>query len=259
MPANETQSLHRAIAILDCFGIAQPELGVREIARHLALHPSTVGRMLTTMTSLGILSQDKDSHRYRMGSKVLGWSAVYISNLDLRTDARPYMDELYKATQETISLYLLDGSTRVCIERLESPQTVRMVARVGERMPLYAGASGKTLLAFLQPEKQQEILKGLRLARLTDKTIVDMQTLRDELALIQKRGYAISQGERVEGASSVAAPVFDMNNRVLAAINISGPSTRFTKQKLQSYADLVVHATSRLSAAMGSTLPVKSG
>jgi DNA-binding IclR family transcriptional regulator len=132
-----------------------------------------------------------------------------------------------------------------------------MVARVGERMPLYAGASGKTLLAFLQPERREEILKGLRLEKLTNKTIVDIQGLRDELAAIQKRGYAISQGERVEGASSVAAPVFDASDRVLAAINISGPTTRFTKQKLQSYADLLVHATSRLSASMGSTLSVK--
>jgi DNA-binding IclR family transcriptional regulator len=258
MPANETQSLHRAIAILDCFGTSQPELGVREIARQLELHPSTVGRMLVTMTSLGILTQDRESHRYRMGSKVLSWSAVYMSNLDLRADARPYMEELYKATRETVSLYLLDGGTRVCIERLESPQTVRMVARVGERMPLYAGASGKVLLAFLSVEKREDILKGLQLDRLTEKTIVDMQALRDELALIQKRGYSVSQGERVEGASSVAAPVFDVSNRVLAAINISGPTTRFTKPKLQTYAGLVVQATSRLSAAMGSSIPIKS-
>jgi len=259
MPANETQSLHRAIAILDCFGISQPELGVREIARQLELHPSTVGRMLTTMTSLGILTQDRESHRYRMGSKVLSWSAVYMSNLDLRADARPYMDELYKATRETVSLYLLDGSTRVCIERLESPQTVRMVARVGERMPLYAGASGKVLLAFLPPEKRDDILRNVQLDRLTEKTIINMQALKDELSLIQKRGYAVSQGERVEGASSVAAPIFDAGNRVLAAINISGPTTRFTKPKLQTYAELVVRASSRLSVAMGSSIPIKSG
>ena len=169
MPANETQSLHRAIAILDCFGTSQPELGVREIARQLELHPSTVGRMLTTMMTLGILTQDKESHRYRMGSKVLSWSAVYMSNLDLRAEARPYMEELYKATRETVSLYLLDGSTRLCIEQLESPQTVRMVARVGERMPLYAGASGKVLLAFLSPEKRDDILKNMQLDRFNRK------------------------------------------------------------------------------------------
>lgn len=258
MPANETQSLHRAIAILDCFGISQPELGVREIARQLELHPSTVGRMLTTMTSLGILTQDRDSHRYRMGSKVLSWSAVYMSNLDLRAEARPYMEGVYKETKETVSLYLLDGNTRVCIERLESPHTVRMVARVGERMPLYAGASGKTLLAFLPLDKREEILPKIQLERLTDKTIVDMHALQDELTLIQKRGYAISLGERVEGASSVAAPIFDAGNRVVAAMNISGPTTRFTKQKIQAYAELLVGATSRLSAAMGSSIPIQS-
>jgi DNA-binding IclR family transcriptional regulator len=258
MPTSETQSLHRAIAILDCFRISQPELGVREIARQLDLHPSTVGRMLTTMTSLGILTQDMENHRYRMGSKVLKWGAVYMNNLDLRAEALPHMQDLYKITQETVSLYLLDGNERVCIERLESPQTVRMVARVGERMPLYAGASGKVLLAFLRPEQRDAILQDVQLQRLTSKTIVNVDALREEIALIKKRGYAVSQGERVEGASSVAAPIFDENSRVLAAINISGPTTRFTKQKLQKYATLLLGATSGLSAAMGYSIPTKS-
>lgn len=251
MSTTETQSLHRAIAILDCFRVGQPELGVREIARQLELHPSTVGRMLATLASLGILAQNKETHRYHMGAKVLNWGVVYISSVDLRVEARPYMEKLHQATNETVSLYIPDGDARVCIERLESSQMVRMVARVGERMPFYAGASGKALLAFLPPDQQKAILKNVPLAKLTTNTIHDAKALIHELALIQERGYAFSQGERVEGASSVAAPIFNATGRAIGAINISGPSTRFSKPKIQEYAALLVEATAQISKAMG--------
>ena len=89
MPTNKTQSIDRAIAILDYFSVDHPEAGVREIARHLHLHPSTVGRMLATLTSLDILIQDDASHRYKMGSKVLNCGAVYLGNLNLQNVARP--------------------------------------------------------------------------------------------------------------------------------------------------------------------------
>jgi DNA-binding IclR family transcriptional regulator len=93
MGTTETQSLHRAIAILDCFRDIQPQLGVREIARQLELHPSTVGRMLATLTSLGILNQDPETHRYRWIK--VKWSSVYISNV-ISIEARPYLEELHQ-------------------------------------------------------------------------------------------------------------------------------------------------------------------
>ncbi len=158
-PVKETQSISRAIAILDCFRDIQPELGVREIARQVELHPSTVGRLLVTLTSLGILNQDKDTQKYRMGSKVLRWGAVYTSNMDLRLEARPYMEELHKQTKETIHLDIPDGTTRICIERVESSQSLRWVARIGERKPYYASAGGKVMLAYFSPTLQSEILK----------------------------------------------------------------------------------------------------
>lgn len=250
MAGNETQSLHRAIAILDCFRDFQPELGVREIARQLELHPSTVGRMLATMTSLGILSQDKESHRYRMGSKVLKWGEVYTSNVDLRAQARPYLEQLHSVTEETVSLDIPDGDSRICIERIESPHSLRWVARIGERMPYYASASGKVLLSFMPAAQQEKVLK-MPLQQLTPNTTTDPQLLRRELESIQKRGYAVSQGERVEGVCCVAAPIFDGVNRIIGAINISGPSTRFSKEKIQKYARLVMKASTALSQTMG--------
>lgn len=250
-PVKETQSISRAIAILDCFRDIQPELGVREIARQLELHPSTVGRLLVTLTSLGILNQDKVTHQYRMGSKVLKWGAVYMSSVDLRVEARPYMDELHELTKETIHLDIPDGATRICIERIESPQSLRWVARIGERKPYYASAGGKVMLAFFSPTQQSEILKSEPLEQLTAKTTTDLKVLKQEFELIRERGYSISEGERVEGVSCVAAPIFDASKKIIGAITISGPTTRFSAKKIQEYAQLLIQATGNISKAMG--------
>ncbi len=251
MPTNENQSLHRAIAILDCFQINQPELGVREIARHLNLHTSTVGRMLVTMTSLGILQQDKISRRYRMSSKVLQWNAVYMNTLDLPNVARPYMEELQKVTEETVSLDIPDGTTRICVERIESPHQLRWVKRLGERMPFYASASGRVLLTFMSPEDKAKILNDMTFKQLTPQTTTDSKKFVQELELTRKRGYAVSQGERVEGVSCVAAPIFGATRKIIGAITISGPSTRFSDQKINEYAELLIKTTEQISQAMG--------
>jgi DNA-binding IclR family transcriptional regulator len=250
-PVKETQSISRAIAILDCFRDIQPELGVREIARQVELHPSTVGRLLVTLTSLGILSQDKDTQKYRMGSKVLRWGAVYMSNMDLRVEARPFMEELHKLTDETIHLDIPDGATRICIERIESPQSLRWVPRIGERKPYYASAGGKVMLAFFSPTQRSEILQSEPLEQLTPKTTTDPKKLKQEFDLIREHGYSISEGERVDGVSCVAAPIFDAAKKIIGALTISGPTTRFSATKKQEYAQLLIQATGNISKAMG--------
>ena len=251
MPTNETQSIIRAIAILDLFDSEHPELGVREIARQVDYHPSTVGRILITLTTLGILSRDKSNHRYKMGAKVLKWGAVYLEGLNLQAITRPYMEELRLKTNETVSLYVPSEDERVLIERLESTHFIRVVAQVGQRMPLYAGASGKVFLSFLPPDKREKILKNMKIERLTSETIVDIAELRKQIKLIQENGYAVSRGERVEGAYSVSAPLFDFRNQVVGAISISGPTNRFSDEKIVEYSGLLVKATNQISKAMG--------
>jgi DNA-binding IclR family transcriptional regulator len=251
MATTETQSIHRAIAVLDCFRDIQPQLGVREIARQLDLHPSTVGRMLATLTSLGILNQDKETHRYRMGSKVLKWSSVYMSNIDLRIEARPYLEELHRVTQETVHLDIPDGVSRICVDRIESPHRLRWVAHIGERMPYYASASGKVMLAFMPLQQQKAIIKSTPMEHLTPNTTTDPKALLQELEVIKKNGYALSVGERVEGVSCVAAPIFEPAGKVIGGITISGPMTRFSEQQIKEYAKLLKRATKTLSTSMG--------
>jgi DNA-binding IclR family transcriptional regulator len=238
-------------AILDCFSLDKPALGVREVARETTLSPSTVGRIMAYMKEMGILNQDPENHLYMMGSKVLAWAGIYMVTSDVRTIALPMMVRLQEQTRETISLYILEGSERVCVERLESPETVRIVARVGRRIPLYAGSAGKVFLAFMPENRREMILRDIDLVPMTVRTITDVDALRANLSQICERGYAVSRGEWIIDASGTAAPIFDQRGQITAAISISGPGQRFTDEKIKEMADLLVKEAAQISFELG--------
>jgi DNA-binding IclR family transcriptional regulator len=251
MPAEQLQTLNRAISVLDCFSQEQTELGVREISRMLNLSSSVTGRLLAALKELGILSQNPSTRAYSMGPRVLSWAGVYNASLDVRNQAIQAITELHDSTRETISLYILDGKDRVCIERLESPQGVRIVNRVGRRLPLYAGSAGKVMLAYLPKERQESLINDTPLTPLTNKTITEPASLRRELKRVREHGCAISYGEWIEDAAGVAAPIFNHESEVIAAVSISGPLQRFTKENVAKYCVEVKRVAAHISEKMG--------
>jgi len=251
--AEKNQSLERSVAILDCFTLETPVLGVRDAARKANLSSSTAGRLMAAMKDLGILNQDPETLAYMIGSKVLAWSGIYMVTSDVRSLSLPIMVRLQEQTRETISLYVMEGNDRVCVERLESPETVRIVARVGRRIPLYAGSAGKVFLAYLPVARRDEILANNKLIPMTRRTITDLDELKTNLSKILRQGYAVSKGEWVLEASGVAAPIFDQFGRISAALTISGPSQRFTEEKIHEIAALVKPAAGEISRELGYT------
>ena len=186
-----------------------------------------------------------------IGSKPLAWAGIYTVTSDVRTLALPIMVRLQDQTRETISLYVLEGDERVCVERLESPETVRIVARVGRRIPLYAGSAGKVFLAYLPETRRDSILAKTKLVPMTEKTITSMDDLRVNLEKIRRLGYAVSRGEWVLEAAGVAGPVFDQKGQIAAVLTISGPSQRFTREKTLEMAELVKIGAAEISAELG--------
>jgi IclR family KDG regulon transcriptional repressor len=248
---SQTQTLARAFAILDCFNVDQPRLGVRELARQVRMSRSTVGRLLATMCSAGVLNQDPTTRCYMMGPKVLAWSTIYTSGSDIRNRARPALEELHRATHETISLHILDGDERICVDRIESQESLRMTTRVGERLPIHIEASGKIFLAFVSPALRKEIVLRVYKGPSVSRKRQNRKALLDDLKKIQAQGYAVSHGERTAGASCVSAPVFDATGKPIAAITISGPTIRMTDDKVSEYASRVMAAAKEVSHAMG--------
>ncbi len=251
MSENKIQMIDRFVAILDSFTLDQSMLGVREVARETRIASSSVGRIMAYMKEKGILNQDPETQAYMMGAKVLAWAGIYTVTSDVRAVALPVMVRLQEKTRETISLYVLEGNERVCVERFESPETVRIVARVGRRIPLYAGSAGKVFLAFMPEKRREGILRSVELKAMTKRTITNVDALKADLEKIRKQGYATSNGEWLIDAAGTAAPIFNLHGHVVAAISISGPAQRFNRAKMKEMAQVLMKETQVISQELG--------
>ncbi len=250
-----TSTLERAVKLMDCFTEEQPFLGVREVARLAGLSSSTAGRVLATLKDLGLLVQDAETRKYALGGKVLAWAEVYSATLDVRNFAQPYVQDLQRLTGETVSVYVVEGANRVCVERLESDQNVRVVAHLGRNIPLYAGSAGKLFLAYMPQKDRETFLQQTELEPITPYTITDAAELNQQAVIILRQGYATSHREWTVDASGVAAPIFNQRGQMIAALTVSGPTQRFGPQNLEMIIKACTRAAQQISKLLGYNPP----
>lgn len=244
------QSIQRAADILRCFSEAEPELGVMAISRRLELHKSTVSRILSTLQYEGLVSQNPQTDKYRLGLGLISLAGVALGRLDVRGAAQPYLNHLVEVTQETINVTVLDGRDCVNVERVASPRPIRYVGWIGRRTPLHCTAAGKAILAFTPPE-QREALLQLPLPRYTDNTITDKALLERALDQVCHDGYATAEEEFEAEFSAIAAPIFNHRREVVGAIAVSGPTYRFSSEQSESFVETLLETTTKVSAELG--------
>jgi DNA-binding IclR family transcriptional regulator len=247
------QSVERVLNILEIMAAAGTPITVTELSDKVKLKISTVHRLLSTLLHRGYVEQG-DDNKYRLGFKLMeiGNAVIYYS--DIRSVARPYLEKLVERCNETVNLAILDGADVVYIDQVESTNLiiVKMLAQVGNRGPVHCTSSGKVLLAFLPPEKLEETVSTLDLVKYTNETITDSNNLRKELKRIREDGYAVDWGEREEHVRCVAAPIFNYEDKVVASVSISGPSTRITTYYMKNeLVDLIRETAKRISKKMG--------
>jgi DNA-binding IclR family transcriptional regulator len=244
-------AIERAADVLALFAVAGPTLGVTEIAQRLGLSKTVVYRVLTSFRAKGFIDFDETTRRYSMGPMVLTLGLAYLDRIDVRQLAREAMRRLSDATNETATLSVRSGWTRVYIDQVTPPRDIKMVVPLGSSFPLHAGGSSKALLAFLSREEQEAYL-AMPLDALTPLTVTSPAQLRRELASIRARGYAVTMGERQTGAGAVAAPVLGADGRPLAAMSICGPVERF-RDNVDEAARLLLDETRNISQQVGPT------
>jgi IclR family transcriptional regulator, KDG regulon repressor len=254
LPSSRSTPLNREVAILDCFTPDQPELGVSEVARRTGLSVSTAGRLLQTLREAGMLSQNHATRAYALGSKVLEWAGVYSASLDVRNVSLAALQKLHQITRESVSLYVQEGEERVCVERYDSPLTVRVTILAGERMPLYTGATGRVLLAYQGTETRRKILARLReVYPVFAQTDLSVYEARLDQVLID--GFAAAIGERSPEASVIAAPLLNARKEIRGAMAVSGPTQRFNHAKLQGLINALQQCAAEASARLGFSSP----
>lgn len=226
------QSVDRTCSILECFTLDRPEWSTSDLARQLGLPKGTMHRFLTSLEQRGYVEQHPRTRTYRLGLRLLDLSRVVMKQLDVRERCLPALRALSSATNENVNLAIRDGHEIVYLEKIESSQFLNLTLRVGSRLPLHCSSMGKVLLAFLPEPEQSQLVDELELRRFTTNTITDRAALLRELALVRERGYAICDEELTLGLVTVGAPVYNHEDRVVAAINVSGPGARMTPQKV---------------------------
>ncbi|MEV0971228.1 IclR family transcriptional regulator [Microtetraspora glauca] len=253
-PESQSRSIaavERAMDVLLLFGRSpRPDLGVTEIATELGLTKAAVHRILTALRNRELITVDPASRRYALGHAAIALGRAYLARTDLRLLAAGELRRLSAQTGETATLSIRRGDTRLYAEQVVPKQELRMEVSLGIPYALHAGSSSKAILAFLPDEEIDGYLARHRLERVTDATITDPEKLRAELAETRARGYATSLGERQVGAASVAAPVFDHDGHVVAAISVSGPVTRF-EPHMADCVRLLLDSAARISAQLG--------
>lgn len=245
------KTLKTTLDILGCFTSGTFECSVSGIARKLGIHKSTVSRVLSTLASGNVLVKSPIGKKYRLGSKVLEWASIYLSATNLKTVVLPHMKELASKTNETVSLFVREGTYRICLERVEGSHDIRMVGMLGDRLPLHAGAPGKLLLAYLQEDERNELLEATGLPRFTPHTITSREELEKEFKRILEQGFAVSFQERVPFAATVCAPIRNHTGEVVAALSVQGPVMRFSPKEVAEYSVLVRDVTNKVSQELG--------
>jgi DNA-binding IclR family transcriptional regulator len=243
--------LKRGLQVLRAFTEIKPEWGVRELAKEMQVPTTVVYRLLRTLTLEGFLQYDKSHRNYRLGLELYRIGAIVQQNLPLTSIALPIMKELAQWSNETVLLGLFDPERMAMsfIAQVESKNAIRYVVKLGGLESIHSGASGRAILAYLEPRIIESVLSG-SLQAVTDRTLTDPEEIRQSLHKIRKSGYAWSRGERIVGAVGIAAPVWDFRS-VAGSLCVTMPESRYKSGIEKTLGPKVQVAASRLSIAIG--------
>lgn len=247
------QAVSHALDLLEQFhGDDVDELGVTELSKRLKLHKNNVFRLLATLESRGYIEQNKATENYRLGLKSLELGQTFIKKMGLLHQAKPVLEELVEACNETSYVAIFKDGYIVYLDVVETRLTVRVVSRVGTRLPSYCTAAGKVHLAYMSDEELDSYLPSQELEAYTPHSITDRDVLKKDLAKVFEQGYAFDIEELDIGVRCVAAPIRDYTRRIVGALSISGPATRFSDERLEKeLVPLVTRAAEELSTRLG--------
>lgn len=238
----------RVFDLLEQVVIADQPLGLIDLATKASLDKSTASRMLHFLTERQLVVRSAETQRYDVGPALLTLAASAMKRSPLHVVAQAHLVELRDSTGETVSLHLRIGNERICIYGVESTQDIRSAITPGERRPLFLGASGKAILAYISPTDVQKIM---RLAKAAD---VDVAALSAELRTIRQQQGLCAISTRIRGLGALAVPLFDVSG-VIGSMTIAGPVERWTMKRMRVFLDEARLAASRISVALGGSVP----
>jgi DNA-binding IclR family transcriptional regulator len=243
------KTVQKAFNLLEFLGEKQPARP-SELVQQLKLTRSNVHRLLSTLERIGYVEKSDDS-RYRLSFKVFMLGSNIVKGNRLSNVAHPFMFRLAESTQENVNLAIMYEQKVLYIKKIESPHYLKLDQPIGKTDPLHCTALGKVLLSGLTDEELESFCRSSKLSSYTKNTITDPKTLIEVIQDVRKKGYAIDLQEVLEGVHCISAPVRDHTSKVIAAVSISSPAFRLTKEKLNKMKVPLIETCSEISKKMG--------
>ncbi len=249
--SNNIQVIDRALDILEILSVERDGLGVTEIGNRLALHKSTVHRIVSAMAERGYIEKVPNKSVYRIGLKLVEISSVYLNSVELKTEAKPYLRELSAKYNLAAHLAILDGLDAVYIDKVDSVGDIRLYSQIGRRIPVHSSGLGKCLISGLSDIEIDDLLSGYVFTKYTAHTIINFNDYKQEINQVRKLGYAIDDEEHDEYIRCVAAPVFDYRDQVIAAVSVAGNASIISRERDAEVGLFVKEIARKISKRMG--------
>jgi DNA-binding IclR family transcriptional regulator len=246
----QLHSLDRAVSVLEVLGESDVPLSLAEICQRMNLHKSTAHRSLMVLERSALIERTQEN-RFRLGLKLYELGNRAVEQIDLRVRVHPFFRRLSTQVGETVHLSVLQKTRVVYLDKVEPNRRVCMSSKIGTSNPVYCTAMGKAMLAFQPEDTTEQILAKIRFVRYTRKTLCSRETLVKSLERVRRRGYAIDDEEIEIGVRCVGAPIFNEDHRAIAAVSVSGPSSRITAQSVPGIAEHLLRCCRDISASLG--------
>lgn len=251
---SSVQVLDRSLTLLELVANADGAV-LTDLAERSGMAPSTVHRLLTSLSGHGMVAHDAETGAWTIGVKAFEIGTAYLRFRKIGTVSRPFLKQLMEDCGETANIAIEDEGDVVFISQVESHAPMRAFFRPGRRGPIHASGIGKAILSTWQDDRVETLLSGRTLQRFTGKTCDTLPALLADIAAIRARGWSIDDEEHTLGMRCVAAPIFDEYGEAIAGISISGPAVRLPDERIATLGPAIRAAADDLTRAMGGRRP----
>ncbi|MDR6104371.1 IclR family acetate operon transcriptional repressor [Agrobacterium larrymoorei] len=243
---NSTGTLGKAISLLEMVVMAQEPPRFTDLLKQSGQPRGTLHRQLSHLVEEGLLEQNSDQS-YSAGIRLLKFAAKAWSGSDLRTVAAPHLRDLHEKTGESVHLGVVRGSEIIYLDKIDGKHAVRMYSQIGRTSPLYCTGVGKAALSLFAQDELLKTIKALSLTSFTPNTMTSEVALLENIQTIRERGYGFDLEEHEQGIQCIAVPIETNRPGLYAAISVTGPAYRLTRERLEGWAPLVKDIARRIS------------
>lgn len=256
LESKTVQSLDKALIVLKAVSDGDG-LSLTDLATITGITSPTVYRALSTMQQHGMVYFDEAAQLWSVGSGAFRIGNSFLRKANIIEQSRPVMQQLMRDTKETSNLGMVDESDVIFLSQVETHEPIRAFHSPGSKGAIYASGIGKILFAYMDDDAARRMLARLQMQQFTEKTMIDIDALIAHKSEMQEAGYSYDNEERTLGMRCIAAPIFNSYGEAVAAISVSGPTSRITENDIDDLARVVKQSAATITANIGGHKPVR--